>query len=279
MTQFQYLDGGTTEAQNKLAVAYVFEQASEGIAKTGVLSGLGVAQTATAGPNVVVGAGSGTVQASRLNGVDQLVNDTDYTLDVLTANPVGGLPRNDIVVIDQATLPNAVRVIVGTPNATPTDPTVPATAIPLARLRHAASATTVPTAKIDDLRTFVKLRGIPDVPVAGAWQTVAVTASSGWTATSGLAPEARLLPNGDVEIAGAVTAGTSISNNVVLTLPVGMRPSKTRYLPAHRTSGSGGGQVFQPYVTSSGQLTIEPTYSGGSLTASVAYPISGVIPL
>ena len=159
MTQFQYLDGGNLEHQDKLADAYLFEQSAEGIARTGVISGLGVAQTTTAGPNVVVGAGSGVVQVSRLAGAERLVNDTDFTLDVLTANPMGGVPRNDIVVFDQATLPNGIRVIVGTPAATPSDPTVPTSAIPLARLRHAASATTVSSGKIDDLRATARLKG------------------------------------------------------------------------------------------------------------------------
>ena len=79
-------------------------------------------------------------------------------MDIFTANPVGGLPRNDIVVFDSVT--KLISVIVGTPNATPTDPTVPATAVLLARLRNLASATTIPTAQIDNLIVATTLRGL-----------------------------------------------------------------------------------------------------------------------
>jgi hypothetical protein len=97
-------------------------------------------------------------QASLGQGADLLVNDTSKTLDIFTGNPMGGVPRNDIVVFDSVT--SSIIVVVGTPNATPTDPTVAATRTPLARLRHAASATTIPTAKIDDLGVTTYLRGV-----------------------------------------------------------------------------------------------------------------------
>ena len=162
MTQFIYQGAGNSEAQQRLALSFLFAQDSPGIATDGVLSGLLVTQTATASAAVLVSKGAGVVQDSLLNGARMVVLDSDLTLDVLTANPVGGLPRNDMVVFDGATVTSGsggVRVIVGTPNASPTDPTVPATAIPLARLRHAASATTVPTAKIDVLRVLTAPAG------------------------------------------------------------------------------------------------------------------------
>ena len=178
MTQFIADKAGNTEAQQKKARAFLLTQDSTGLATDGVLTGLVVAQTGTASASVLVAAGAGVVQDSVGNGASQLVNDTQVTLDVLTANPMGGTPRNDIVVFDAATVASGtggIRVIVGTPNAVPTDPTVPATAIPLARLRHAASATTVPTAKIDDLRVKTSVFGGADenfkvrgVPMAGA---------------------------------------------------------------------------------------------------------------
>ena len=178
MTQFQYLDGGNSEAQDKLAEAYLFRQASEGIANTGVISGLAVTQDTTASAKVKIGAGAGIVQQSRLNGADRLVNDTDVLLDVLTANPMGGVPRNDLIVFDQAALPNGLRAIIGTPNAVPTDPTVPATAIPLARLRNAASATTIPSSAIDDLRTLTAVHG-GRVTVTGTAQRDRLVKSEG----------------------------------------------------------------------------------------------------
>ena len=149
MATFQMLDEGNSEAQDRLATSFFLAQTSAGLARTGVLSGLVVTQTTTASGAVLVAAGAAPVQASVGTGVALLVNDTLATLDVFTAHPVGALPRNDIVAFDSVT--KALIAIIGTPNATPTDPTVPATACALARLRHAASATTIPTAKIDQL--------------------------------------------------------------------------------------------------------------------------------
>lgn len=165
MGEFQFLDEGTSEAQNRLATSFLFAQTSTGLATTGVLAGLSVAQTTTASTAVLVAAGAAPVQASVGTGVAFMVNDTVKTLDALTANPVGGLPRNDIVVFDSVT--KAVIPIIGTPNASPADPTVPATACHLARLRHAASATTIPAANIDDLRGFVNLAGVEPLRVGG----------------------------------------------------------------------------------------------------------------
>lgn len=169
MSQFIRDKAVSTEAQQKKALAYLFKQDSTGLATDGVLAGLAVTQTATASGSVLVSAGSGVVQDTVGNGASQPVSDTQETVDVFTANPMGGTPRNDIIVFDAATITagsGGVRVIIGTPNAVPTDPTVPATAIPLARLRHAASATTIPAAKIDDLRVFTSLLGGPSPKVS-----------------------------------------------------------------------------------------------------------------
>ena len=200
MTQFAGFSG-MSEAQLRQWTAYQFAQDSTGLATDGVLTGLGVTQTATASASVLVAKGAGIVQTTVLAGAIPLVLDTDLTLDVLTANPVGGLARNDLVVFDSATITGGgggVRVIVGTPNASPTDPTLPSSAIPLARLRHAASATTVPTAKIDNLRVGIAAWGSADesnrirgVPFAGASVTKAAKrlhwgAYSGTTDGSGL---------------------------------------------------------------------------------------------
>lgn len=159
MSQFELHNAGNTEAQQKEAVAYLLgSSGTTGKAATGVLSGLAVSQTATASGSVLAAAGAGVAQAAVLDGASVLVNDSQATLDVFTANPMSSLPRNDIVVFDAAT--TSVRVIIGTPSATPSDPTVPTSAIPLARLRNGASATTIPTANIDDLRTFTYLAGV-----------------------------------------------------------------------------------------------------------------------
>ena len=164
MTQFIRDKAGADEASQKKALAYLFAQDSVGLATDGVLVGLAVSQTTTASASVNVAAGSAVSQDSVGNGAALMVNDTQQALDVLGANPMGGTPRNDLVVFDSATVSSGsggLRVIVGTPNAVPSDPSVPATAVKLARIRNAASATTVPSSAIDGLRVFTRLAGVP----------------------------------------------------------------------------------------------------------------------
>jgi len=156
--EFQYLDGGNSEVQDMQAEAYLYASSgTTGIAATGVIEGLVVTQAPTANGTVLIAAGACVNQASLGQGASRLINPSQKTLDILTANPVGGLPRNDIVVFDSIT--KLITVIVGTPNATPTDPTVPATSVALARLRNLASATTIPTAQIDQLAVATTVRG------------------------------------------------------------------------------------------------------------------------
>lgn len=162
--EFQYLDGGNSEIQDMQAEAYLYAPSGTvGVAATGVIDGLVVTQTSTASGSVLIGSGACINQASLGQGGSRLINPSQKTLDVFTANPVGGLPRNDIVVFDSVT--KLILALIGTPNATPTDPTVPATSVALSRLRHAASATTIPTAKIDPLIVATTLRGVGDLPV------------------------------------------------------------------------------------------------------------------
>lgn len=194
MSEFQFLDDGTTEAQNRLGVSFLFAQSQPGKATTGVLNGLAVTQNTTAGPAVLVAPGACVSQDTVTAGVAELVNDTTKTLDVLTANPMGATPRNDLVCFDPAT--KSVRLIVGTPNASPSDPTLPTGAVPLARIRNAGSATTVPTSAIDDLRTFTGLFGVPtSLPFAQAAGQVPGF-SAGSHAAGGVVTSAATFPVG-----------------------------------------------------------------------------------
>jgi len=171
------------------------------------------------------------VQSSVLAGASVLVNDTTKTLDVLVANPMGGLPRNDIVVFD-ATVP-AVTVIIGTPNAAPTDPTVPTTAVRLARLRHAASATTIPTASIDQLQVLTYLRGV--VPTDDTGWLVPTLTNSWSSISSGRSVRYRRI-NGIVYLRGMCSGGTTTS---VMVLPAGFRPAiDSRTLQQSTDSGT-----------------------------------------
>ena len=204
MATFKAAAAGESEQQWRQYLSYLHQQTSTGLATAGVVSGLVVAQTTSASASVTVSAGLAVSQDAALSGVSPLVNTASATLDVLTANPMGATPRNDIVVFDESTA--GFLVVVGTPNAVPTDPATSATQVPLARLRHAASATTVPTAKIDDLRTIVG-RYRADT----GWVNITILGS--YAANSGETPQLRMI-DGQVQLRGAwsstsVTAGAS----------------------------------------------------------------------
>lgn len=212
MATFKAAAAGESEQQWRQYLAYLHDQTSVGLATTGVMAGLVVAQTTTASASVTVSSGAGVVQDAALSGASPLVSTTSVTLDVLGASPMGATPRNDIVVFDLTTV--SLLVIAGAPAAVPSDPSYSSTQIPLARLRHAASATTVPAAKIDDIRTFVGPPGASRQPLAVA--------------------------TGSVTISGTgVAAGSGVS--VTATFPVG-RFTVPPIVTASMTSAPGGSQ-------------------------------------
>ena len=252
----EYHNAGNTEANEKQGLAALFAEASPGIAKTGVLTGLGVSQTATASGSVQVGQGSGVVQGSLTAGASVL-SDPAPTLDVLTANPVGALPRNDIVVFDGVTA--AVKVLVGTANATPTDPTVPNTALKLARLRHAANAPSILASKIDDLRVFTSLRP----PTAPAFTSTGFSFAPGVSAV-GAGFMWRVLPTtSEVEFYGglAVSAAFTAGGVKIGTLPVGVRPARYTYLAAPCAYSTASGGTARVEFDTDGSIMI---YTGSS---------------
>jgi len=298
MAEFVYDGAGNSEVQQREALAHLLTPAGP-LARTGVIGGGGglmVTQTTTASGSVLISAGAGVVQSAILDGAHLLANDTTKTLDIFTANPMGGIPRNDILVFDAVTA--TLAVIVGTPNVTPVDPTVPATALPLARLRQAASATTIPTAVIDDLRVWVGLRGTP-IPVlttpaladlipydgmqaymldtdvvkiyqSGVWVTNATVADTGWvdagfTAASGFtitSQVARRL-NGVVAVnlnmvtVSALAAG-NIANVDVVNIPVGWDPAQSN----GHLGGGPSGQGHTSYASTAGVITMTATDTG-----------------
>lgn len=276
MTQFKGF-AGNDETQLRQWFAYLVKQDSVGIASDGTLTGLGVAQTATASASVVVGKGAGVVQDTGLAGAVPLVLDSDLTLDVLTANPVGGLPRNDLVVFDSATVTagaGGVRVIVGTPNASPTDPTLPATAVPLARLRHAASATTVPTAKIDDLRVTTSLFQSPDsAPGLRVKYTECRTLLGSWSKAVGAA----VVTNVQWEPPETNTLGLTRTDAATLTVPAGMGGMFVVTVAFGYTLSAAERRFVELFTTSSVMTYRSPFYADGfgSLTALVWLPAGG----
>lgn len=160
MSEFKAAVLSESEAQWRQFLSYLFAQGSTGIATSGVVAGLGVSQTATASGSVLVGLGHCVTQSALTTGVEPLTSNADKTLDVLGASPMGALPRYDLIVFNPATA--LVEAVIGTANASPSDPTPPAGSVRLARVRNAANATTIPTSAIDDLRVFTTL----NVPVS-----------------------------------------------------------------------------------------------------------------
>jgi len=267
MGTFQMLDGGNSEAQDRLATSFLLAQSSPGLAATGVLSGLVVTQTTTASGAVLIAAGAAPVQASVGTGVALLVNDTQATLDVFTANPMGGLPRNDVVAFDSVT--KAIIAIIGTPNAAPTDPTVPDTACPLARLRHAASATTIPTAKIDDLRVATSLVADSTLPLG----FVGAGAGSGdYTGTSGSANVNVPVVAGRRYRVTAYISGSQVSatGNVTVTLKALNQVATRKMIDTISTTAgvarfAYGAMVYLAGTTQSEQFYMMVSSSAGAL--------------
>ena len=249
MATYEYHNAGNSEAQEKVALSRLFAPDPDGVrAATGVLGGLVVSQTATASGSVHIVSGSAVVHPTMYVGASLLVNDSGMDLDIFTTNPMGGLPRNDIVVFDSLTA--TIMVIVGTPNATPTDPTVPATAEALARLRNLASATTIPTAQIDQLQVPTALLGAADennairgIPFAGASVTKAAKRIH-W---------------------GTYTGTTNASSELVITHGCGFTP--TVVVPMN--SGVSSNQAITVYSVTSTQATIAwRTAAGGTLVST-----------
>jgi len=271
VAEFEFLRAGNSEATEKKALNALFASTS------GVLSGLVVTQTTTASGSVLIASGSALVHPSAVSS-SLLGNDTSKTLDVFTANPMGGLPRNDIVAFDQITA--TILAIIGTPNATPTDPTVPATSVALARLRNLASATTIPTAQIDNLIVPTYLRGVP-IP-AGAWAAYAPTLTSSGTAptlgtgnTVGNYTQTDKKVDGTAEVLWGVspTAGTGF---YVITVPVaanlhGMADLRVGTITLVKQST--GAQVNADLVMVNATQA-KFTYSTGTGTAAIA--VSGL---
>lgn len=253
MSVFEYHHAGNSEAQQKAALSYLLNQVVLGKAAPGVFAGLAVTQTPTASGSVLIGSGAAVTQATTIAGASFMVNDTQLTLDVFTANPVGGLPRNDIVVIDSGT--TTIRVIVGTPNAVPTDPTVPTTALALARLRHAASATTIPTAKIDALAPGARLAQPPGTPYAVYSGSGVVGGSIAPGVLAG--PYAQTFPAGRFTVAPNITLGGTDSRCT----PQATGVSATGFNLYLRNNSSSTAPAGQTAVWTATQMT--PTTASG----------------
>ena len=117
-------------------------------------------RAAGANMSVDVAAGHAWVRGteSQHQGAYHVYNDATVNLSLAASDATN--PRVDLVIIrvqdafySGATKTASVTVVTGTPAATPVDPTLPANALVLARVRVAATASSIGTANITDVRT------------------------------------------------------------------------------------------------------------------------------
>lgn len=136
-------------------------------ARTGVIlqDDLKVTQSGTPAMSVSVAAGRGVVAGTETanQGHYGVWNDAAKTVTISAAD--GTNPRRDIIVArirdaaySGATNSFAIEAITGTPAASPSDPTIPANCIQLARVAVAAGASSIVNANITDLRAFAHTR-------------------------------------------------------------------------------------------------------------------------
>lgn len=284
MTEFEYHNAGNNEAQQKMALAWMLKQEAAGKAQDGVLAGLLVTQTGSASAAVLIASGGAIAQDAVLSGASLLVNDSSKTLDILTTNPMGATPRNDIVVFDAATI--TIHNVVGTPNANPQDPTIPASATPLARLRHQANATTVPSSAIDDMRSFGAgmVSGNLESRLAALEYdsgdvTNVLTAATGWSVAAQTSRKQGKLVTITFAITrtGSSISGTSdgnLTNVEMATVATGWRPFQD--VAASGASGNAG-IMWGGFINESGTMAvgcISPNQSipnGATLSGSATY--------
>jgi hypothetical protein len=150
-----WLQAGSYTAENDRLTA----QAS--YTTTGIVGLSSMAVTAQASPNMTVNVASGWAAIVGGNATNQgaylAYNDATTILTVTSADP--SLPRIDRVV---ATVSDAAysgsanqvvfQVLAGTPNASPTAPSIPTNAISLATISIAAASTTIAQTAITDTR-------------------------------------------------------------------------------------------------------------------------------
>lgn len=143
-----------------------------------------VTASATPDANVNVAPFQAVIQTGRgaVGGTYLATLDATKTVDILAAHPANATnPRNDLIIAQQSdtfygdgSSGFLVQQVVGTPSGTPVDPTVTGSAdyITLARVRVNASATTITSGNITDLRPTqlytVAVGGILPVPSSTA---------------------------------------------------------------------------------------------------------------
>jgi microcystin-dependent protein len=171
----------------------------------------------------------------------------------ITAAPGSGT-RHDIVVL-KVNDPNAggaagnnavIQVVTGVASGSPVDPAIPASALPLARVRVASGTGTITNAMIDDLRLQSRVVGATS-PVGSIVQFAGSTAPAGWLLCDGTAVSQALYPSLFTVIGGTYnqSGGQSIPSAglfrvPLLTgrIPVGRDASQTEFDVLGETGGA-----------------------------------------
>jgi microcystin-dependent protein len=170
----------------------------------GVIGGSSFAVTQRGTPSMAVDVAAGVAV---ITGTDQsfqgkyLARSESATTNVTIAAAPGSGTRYDIVIV-QVRDTNAggpagddarVFVVEGTASATPVDPTIPTSSIPLARVRVASGTGSITNALIDNLRVEARLIGA--TPPSGSLMPFAgTTAPTGYLLCDGTAYSQNLYP-------------------------------------------------------------------------------------
>ncbi|MER7070974.1 hypothetical protein [Terrabacter sp. NPDC000476] len=257
MAEWRGFRSAEQEVELRQLMAYFFEQVGTGQAKSGVLpspssSRLQVQQTATASASVQVIWGACIVQDARTDGITPLVSNNTKTVNVLGGSPMGALPRNDLIVFDAVT--GSIVPVIGTPNASPTDPTPPNSHLKLARIRNAANATAIPSSAIDDLRTFTSLNSALSSVTDSDW--VSISVASGKAGQAGVPPQVRKVGNQVFIRWGWAGTGLTTPNASVVagTVPASHRP--TVQAVSFEILGSTANQRAMCVIDTTGTVTI-----------------------
>jgi hypothetical protein len=171
-----WVGGSVVDAQDaRLATGMLIQagagplQVRQGVKPASGTPGL-VKQTGTASKNITIEPFQAAIQATRATagGPYLATLDAQKTVDLLTANPADATnARRDLIIARQsdtqwsdASTAMVVQQVVGTPSGSPVDPT-PAAGdfITLARVTVPATATTIVSANITDLRPFAVATG------------------------------------------------------------------------------------------------------------------------
>lgn len=149
----------------------------------GVVRATDLAVTQNGTPNMTVNVSTGGAfirgTQSANQGAYHLWNDASLSVAITAADATN--PRRDLIIAQVrdanysgATNDARIVVVTGTPAAVPSDPTLPANALVLARVAVAAATTSIVTANITDLRTVANQVGALPTFITSALATTAI---------------------------------------------------------------------------------------------------------